>query len=118
MSFGVVGTGGELWDWWAVLAYVAVALLPHIPIKWTVDSLYRRLGHLNDGGDPLLPALVGFVERPLYLGALQMGHGEFIGVWLALRSPGLGAAGRAMRPRSKAGTCSTYSLLALAYPLA
>ena len=61
-------------------------------IGTVVDGLWRA-----EAGNPsdtkvrpagYLSALVGFVERALFVATLQMGRGEFIGVWLALKVAG------------------------------
>lgn len=35
---------------------------------------------------PVLPRTVGFVERALYIAAIQMGAPEFIGLWITLKT--------------------------------
>ncbi len=44
-------------------------------------------GALRVPGDPQ-PALIGVIERILYISSLLMDHGEFIGFWLALKMAG------------------------------
>ena len=60
-------------------------------IAKVVDGLWRaEAGNPSDKVRPggYLSALVGFVERALFVATLQMGRGELIGIWLVLKVAG------------------------------
>jgi hypothetical protein len=70
---------------WAIAAYVLAIVIAHYPIAKIVSTLYRDLGVEIHAPNSHLPALVGAIERGLFVGALQLERGEFIAVWLALK---------------------------------
>ena len=81
-------------EWIAAIAgYVFAVVVGHFTIRPVVDRLWQALGWTESATSDIrpnhyLPELVGLVERTLYVIALQLGKGEFIGVWIALKVAG------------------------------
>lgn len=76
--------------WLLVATSVAICIGAHWPISLVVDACWRRLGwdrHSTDGfrRSTWLVALVGVIERVLFVLALYIGKPEFIGLWLTLK---------------------------------
>ena len=70
---------------WAIAAYVLAMVVAHFPIAGIVSALYKGLDVDIHSPTAHLPALVGLIERGLFVGALQHDRGEFVAVWLALK---------------------------------
>jgi hypothetical protein len=72
--------------------YFFAVIVGHVFIKWLVEYLWRleygQVPQREQRPSPHLPPLVGFVERTLYVAALQFSQAEFIAVWLALKVAG------------------------------
>lgn len=60
------------------------SLIAGLLIKKTHELLYKRF--LKDNSIGWRSTFTGLVERGLYTGAFLLGHLEFIGVWLTLKS--------------------------------
>lgn len=81
---------------WQAAAYFLIVALPFYPLYCTGQVLWVQMVKREQGNPDtaalanrtLFPALVGVVERPLFLAALMGYHAEFIGVWLALKVAG------------------------------
>ena len=73
---------------WSSAAYLAAVFLANLPIAAIRNGLYRQLGRPSAESGRHLGAIVGYIERALFVAALQNGHAEFIGVWLALKVAG------------------------------
>ena len=72
-----------------ICGYGFAVIVGHLCILVVVDGLWRgESGHLSYKRASYLSRLVGFVERALFVATLQMGRGEFIGVWLLLKVAG------------------------------
>lgn len=56
-------------------------------IRRVVNKLWNDIGPAEHTYS-YLPRLVGVLERGLYVAALQVGHPEFIGLWLAIKVAG------------------------------
>jgi hypothetical protein len=75
-----------------ICGYGFAVIVGHWCIAVVIDGLWR--GEANIPPDTkvrptgYLSRLVGFVERALFVATLQMGRGEFIGVWLVLKVAG------------------------------
>jgi len=73
-----------------ICGYGFAVVAGHMCIAVVVEGLWRG----EAGGDSkirptaYLSRLLGFVERALFVATLQMGRGEFIGVWLLLKVAG------------------------------
>ena len=74
------------------LGYIFAVVIGHFFIRWIVDEMWKETGwdgtNYDDRPGYYQPRLVGLIERVLYLGSLQMGKPEFIGLWLALKVAG------------------------------
>ena len=72
--------------------YAFAIIVGHFPIRWVVDAMWRGVGwdgtNYSDRPACYLPRVVGLIERVLYIGSLQIGKPEFIGLWLALKTAG------------------------------
>jgi hypothetical protein len=84
------------WSLIHVLGYFLAAAAP-VPFLWWAGRLLWKHIVVVSGGDPdkarddhlpLPPALVGAVERCLYLGALLEGYPGLIGAWFVLKVAG------------------------------
>ena len=82
--------------WFHVVGYLYAVVLPYYFLARTSQRLWVRIatpegvppdiikkGHRND-----LPALLGFLERTMYVAAWNVGHPEFIGIWMGLKVAG------------------------------
>jgi hypothetical protein len=76
--------------WWLQLAiFFAVATLPH----WPLEAIARRIELIGRDflpGDHVVGfenpgAMLGMVERPLFLGSLVAGYPELIGIWFVYK---------------------------------
>lgn len=73
-----------------ICGYGFAVVAGHVCIAVVMDGLWRG----EAGGDSKTrptayqSRLVGFVERALFVATLQIGRGEFIGVWLVLKIAG------------------------------
>lgn len=82
----------RIWVAYAV-GYLYSVLVGHLFIKRAVDQLWRSIGWdgdvTNNESDTRpyawIPPITGFLERILYTSSLQLGKGEFVGVWLAIK---------------------------------
>jgi hypothetical protein len=77
-------------DWLPyVIGYAFATVAAHFPIAWLVDRLWNSIGgqakHWERRSGWWLPGIVGLVERALYVGSINLGAHEFVGVWLALK---------------------------------
>ena len=76
-----------------ILGYVFAMIIAH-PFIWiVVKASYKCIGLTKSNKDVVRPhawqpAIVGFLERGLYVGALHSGANEFIGIWLILKVAG------------------------------
>lgn len=75
-----------------VVAYLLV-ILAHYPMKGISDRLWGVVGLDKRNRRQFRPqvwtaGVLGVVERPLYLAALQALKPQFIGVWLAFKAAG------------------------------
>ena len=75
-----------------ICGYGFAVVVGHLCTATVVDGLWRgEAGGLSETkarSAGYLSRLVGFVERALFVATLQMGRGEFIGVWLLLKLAG------------------------------
>lgn len=80
--------------WYAsVIGYAFAILIGTILTKPVVDCMWDCLGwklvkDTNFRPDNWQPKVIGVVERTLYVAVLQIGKGEVIGFWLALKVAG------------------------------
>lgn len=74
------------------LGYAFAVIIGHFLIGWVVDTMWRETGwdgtKYRDRPAFYQARLVGLIERILYVGSLQIGKPEFIGVWLAVKVAG------------------------------
>lgn len=80
----------DLQLWLLVATSLAICIAAHWPISFVVDACWLKLGwnrHATDGfrRSTWLVALVGVIERVLFVLALYIGQPEFIGLWLTLK---------------------------------
>ena len=76
-----------------VAGYVFAVVVGHICVAAVVDQLWTSLNTTPRQSSVVrpgafLPRVVGLVERGIYLGSIQFGQPQFIGVWLALKVAG------------------------------
>jgi hypothetical protein len=82
------------WGHWIALAvgYGFAVIIGHFCVALVVDRLWKtEVGSSSDKDVRpgfYLPKLVGIVERVLFVASLQLGKGEFIGVWFVLKVAG------------------------------
>jgi hypothetical protein len=97
--------------WWVshAIGYFVAVIVAAPLIKQVVDRLYETpvvgRSHETIGGERAYAWMavgVGLVERLLYVAALQIGKGEFIGVWLALKAAGQWEVWREPTPEARA----------------
>src|SRR5918992_3144402 len=81
--------------WYAqVIGYVFAIIVGGISTKLVSDRMWECIGWKKADGhdhfrpDVWQPRVTGIVERVLYVATLQIGKGEFIGFWLALKVAG------------------------------
>lgn len=73
---------------WRFAAYVG-AIAAHHPINLVVKRLYGRVSSDDEvSNDYGVPEFVGFVERPLYVAALQYDAVTSIAAWFVLKVAG------------------------------
>jgi hypothetical protein len=75
------------------IGYGFATVVAHFPICWLVDRLYVSIGenpasHGRNRPGGWLTKIVGFVERALYVGAINNGAISFIGLWLVIKFAG------------------------------
>jgi hypothetical protein len=97
--------------WWVAhaIGYFVAVIVAAPLIKYIVDKLHETLAgkgsHETLEGERAYASMavgVGLVERLLYVAALQIGKGEFIGVWLALKAAGQWEVWRKPSPEARA----------------
>jgi hypothetical protein len=71
----------------ALIGYGFAVLVGHFAVGSVVDRLWKSLAFPREDArrHPWHSALVGDVERALYVGALQFGAREFVGLWLVIK---------------------------------
>jgi len=80
--------------WYAyVIGYGFAVIIGHFLIKLVADRMWKALGWKGPEDtifrpDVWQPQVIGVVERTLYTASLQIGIGEFIGFWLAVKVAG------------------------------
>jgi len=79
--------------WPHLVGYSFAAFIGDFFVRHIVTELWKGLGATEKPKDPIRPSalhpqLVGFIERFLYVCAIQMGAPEFIGFWLAVKVGG------------------------------
>ena len=84
--------------WWHVLGYFGAVFFPAPALYWIGVFLWRSIasdgkpqpsaGAIDSYHRRDLPAIVGGLERVLYVASWLVGRPEFIGVWLALKIAG------------------------------
>jgi len=76
------------------IGYAFAVVVGGLATKLVSDRMWECLGwkkHINPDNfrpDVWQPRVTGIVERVLYVATLQVGKGEFIGFWLALKVAG------------------------------
>jgi len=73
-----------------VIGYIFSVVIGHFMIRYSSDIMWKSVGWqgLSDKEfrpDVWQPRLIGIIERVLYLTALILDQGIFIGFWLAIR---------------------------------
>ena len=76
-----------------IAGYTFALLLGHFAIYYISKALWANFTTPSVSIDqlrpsPSHPAIVGFIERALYVASIQMGAPQFIGVWLAIKVAG------------------------------
>jgi hypothetical protein len=71
---------------YAIAAYLLATVVAHFPIYWISTRLTDALGRESQDSGVYLPAILGMIERALFITAILLDHIEFIAVWLALKA--------------------------------
>lgn len=87
--------GRSLWEslvslWPYVVGYAVALILGAIVILFAVRWAWKDAsgGGVRREDQERLSAVLGSIERGLYIAALQLHHAEFIGLWLGIRTAG------------------------------